>query len=146
MINYKNFFICTFLVGKAVLNSLRDGEEFSPIRQMQGQAPFILNLSLSYIKDKFDVGLFYNVEGEKLSIVGINRRPNIYSSPFHSINLNFSTYLNNDKSLKLSLLSKNLLNQKREFYAKSYGIEDQIYSSFLSGRTFSFKLSYKLNN
>lgn len=130
----------------SVLNSLRDGEEFSPIRQMQGQAPFILNLSLSYIKDKFDVGLFYNVEGEKLSIVGINRRPNIYSSPFHSINLNFSTYLNNDKSLKLSLLSKNLLNQKREFYAKSYGIEDQIYSSFLSGRTFSFKLSYKLNN
>ena len=52
------------------LNSFVMEKNF-PYKANARSGPFILNLSLSYIKDKFDVGLFYNAEGEKLSIVGI---------------------------------------------------------------------------
>ena len=130
----------------SILNSLRDGEGFSDTRPMQGQAPFILNLGLSYKKDMFDLGFYYNVEGEKLSIVGINRRPNIYTSPFHSLNFNFSCYTSLKEKLKITLTAKNLLNQEIELFAKSYGIDDQVYNSFHPGRTLGFKISYLLND
>ena len=126
----------------SVMSNLRDEEGFSNTRAMQGQAPFILNLSLSYAIDKFDIALFYNVEGEKLSVVGVNRRPNIYVSPFHSMNFKFSKIIL--ENLKISFMVKNLLNQDKEMFAKSFGIDDQLYSSFSPGRIFSFKMSYNL--
>ena len=58
-------------------NNLRHGENFSDKREMQGQAPYLVNFGLSY-KNKsknLDIGLFYNVQGSTLSIVGINNRP-----------------------------------------------------------------------
>ena len=94
----------------------------------------------------FDLGFYYNVEGEKLSIVGINRRPNIYTSPFHSLNFNFSCYTSLKEKLKITLTVKNLLNQKIELFAKSYGIDDQVYNSFHPGRALGFKISYLLND
>ena len=62
------------------INNLRDGESFNNKREMQGQAPYLVNLGFSY-KSKtkgIDIGLFYNVQGSTLSIVGINNRPVLY--------------------------------------------------------------------
>ena len=86
-------------------NNLRQGENFSDKREMQGQAPYLVNFGLSY-KNKsknLDIGLFYNVQGPTLSIVGINNRPNIYSAPFNSLNLNILCDINKKSKLTFSI-------------------------------------------
>ncbi len=123
-------------------NNLRVGEKFSDTREMQGQAPYLINIGLTY-KNKvkpFNAGLFYNVQGSTLSIVGINNRPDIYSSPFNSLNANI-IYVYNQKST-FTLSVKNLMDQKREMVTRSYSIDDQVYSSYHPGMTFGFKWSY----
>ena len=129
---------------QSILNSLREGEEFSSTRSMQGQSPYIFNCGISYLNNNVESSLTYNVEGQKLSIVGINRRPNIYTNPFHSLNISAS--LNNIiyDNLKISLLCKNILNQKRELVAQSYGIKDQTYNTYEIGRSIGIKLKYVL--
>ena len=128
-------------------NNLRDGEEFSEVRNMQGQAPFLVNTGVSFkdIDKKLEAGLFYNVQGPTLSIVGINKRPDIYSAPFHSLNLNILTQIGKEDKLQLSFKINNILDSKRELLTQSYGIESSVFSSFSPGRTFSLKLSYALN-
>ena len=37
---------------------------------------------------------------------------------------------------------KNILNQKRELVAQSFGIKDQIYNSYSIGRSIGIKLKY----
>lgn len=129
---------------QSILNSLREGEEFSSTRSMQGQSPYIFNCGISYLNNNIESSLTYNVEGQKLSIVGINRRPNIYTNPFHSLNISAS--LNNIiyDNLKISLLCKNILNQKRELVAQSYGTKDQTYNTYEIGRSIGIKLKYVL--
>ena len=109
-------------------NNLRQGENFSDKREMQGQAPYLVNFGLSY-KNKsknLDIGLFYNVQGPTLSIVGINNRPNIYSAPFNSLNLNVLCDIN--KKSKLTFSIKNILDEDRQMLTQSYGSDQQIYS------------------
>ncbi len=126
------------------LNNLRQDEKFSDKREMQGQAPYLVNLGLSY-KNKLnnlDIGLFYNVQGPTLSIVGINNRPDIYTSPFNSLNLNVLYDIN--KKSKLTFSIKNILDEERQMLTQSYGVEDQVYSSYSPGTSFSFKWSYDI--
>ena len=126
------------------LNNLRQDEKFSDKREMQGQAPYLVNLGLSY-KNKLnnlDIGLFYNVQGPTLSIVGINNRPDIYTSPFNSLNLNVLYDIN--KKSKLTFSIKNILDEERQMLTQSYGAEDQVYSSYSPGTSFSFKWSYDI--
>ena len=129
---------------QSIFNSLREDEEFSSNRSMQGQAPYIFNCGVSYLNNKIESSLTYNVEGQKLSIVGINRRPNIYTTPFHS--LNFSISLNNIiyNNLNISLICKNILNQRHELVAQSFGVEDQIYNTYEIGRSVGIKLKYNI--
>ena len=129
---------------QSILNSLREGEEFSSSRSMQGQAPYIFNCGISYLNNNIESSLTYNVEGQKLSIVGINRRPNIYTNPFHSLNISVSLKNIIYDNLKISLMCKNILNQKRELVAQSFGIKDQIYNSYSIGRSIGIKLKYVL--
>ena len=129
---------------QSIFNSLREDEEFSSNRSMQGQAPYIFNCGVSYLNNKIESSLTYNVEGQKLSIVGINRRPNIYTTTFHSLNISIS--LNNIiyNNLNISLICKNILNQKHELVAQSFGIEDQIYKTYEIGRSVGLKLKYNI--
>ncbi|MGC6491191.1 MAG: TonB-dependent receptor domain-containing protein [Flavobacteriales bacterium] len=124
------------------LNNLREGEEFSDSREMQGQAPYLINAGLSYKTDdnKVEGGLFYNVQGPTLSIVGINNRPDIYTSPFNSLNLNL-LYKFSDRS-QFSLNIKNMIDEKKELVTESFGIDPEIYSSYSPGRTIAFKWTY----
>ncbi len=129
---------------QSIFNSLREDEEFSSNRSMQGQAPYIFNCGVSYLNNKIESSLTYNVEGQKLSIVGINRRPNIYTTPFHSLNISIS--LNNIiyNNLNISLICKNILNQRHELVAQSFGVEDQIYNTYEIGRSVGIKLKYNI--
>ncbi|MDB0006879.1 TonB-dependent receptor [Flavobacteriales bacterium] len=125
-------------------NNLRQGENFSDKREMQGQAPYLVNFGLSYKNkaNKIDIGLFYNVQGPTLSIVGINNRPNIYSAPFNSLNLNVLCDIN--KKSKLTFSIKNILDEDRQMLTQSYGSDQLIYSAYSPGKSFSFKWSYNI--
>lgn len=125
-------------------NNLRQGEEFSDKREMQDQAPYLVNLGFSY-KSKargLDIGLFYNVQGPTLSIVGINNRPDIYTAPFNSLNLNVLCDIN--KKSKLTFSIKNILDEDRQMLTQSYNSEEQVYSAYSTGQSFSLKWSYNI--
>ena len=76
----------------------RTGQEIKEYRAMAGQAPYLINAGLSYlggIKDStfwrgVQMGMFYNVQGRTLQIVGIADKPDIYTKPFHSLNFTAS--------------------------------------------------------
>lgn len=127
------------------MNNLRNGETLSDTRQMQGQAPYIINAGLSYLKmeNGFEAGLYYNVQGKKLAVVGLGPNPDVFEQPFHSMNFSMSKELGKENQSKITFGIKNLLNDKVESYYESYGSEDKVFSSYAPGR--SFNLSYSLN-
>ena len=42
---------------QSILNSLREGEEFSSTRSMQGQSPYIFNCGISYLNNNVESNL-----------------------------------------------------------------------------------------
>ena len=69
---------------------------------MAGQAPYLINTGISYLGENgfwsgFEAGLYYNVQGTTLQYVGIADRPDIYTLPFHSLNLTASKQLGKGK-------------------------------------------------
>ena len=170
-LNFNTSFISsrTYLFGDELtskLDNLRDGESLNDnndfqerffnllgiednseyYRVMQGQAPYLINLGLSYANNEnhLQCGMYYNVQGKTLSVVSINREPDIYSSPFHSLNLNLSKKFGNKNQIKVNLGAKNILNSKKEMLTDSFEAIDEIYSSYDPAREFFIKLSYNL--
>ncbi len=125
----------------------RTGQTIDKYREMAGQSPYLLNIGASYnggvnnFWKGLEAGLFYNVQGKALSIVGISDRPDIYTNPFHSLNFNISKQFNN--GLGIGLKVKNILNSKDEVIYQSYKAEDQYYSLKEKGTSLSLSISYK---
>ncbi|MEM1135341.1 MAG: TonB-dependent receptor [Bacteroidota bacterium] len=126
-----------------VLNS-REGENIENTRDMAGQAPYIINTGLSYRNPIYglDAGIFYNVQGRTLAIVGIGSRPDIYSVPFHSLNFNANKTFGAEARLRAGIKIDNILNDLREEVFESFNAEDQIFTRFGPGTTFSVRLGY----
>ncbi|WP_163715144.1 TonB-dependent receptor [Mangrovibacterium lignilyticum] len=126
----------------------REGESISRYRDMAGQAPYIVNAGISFDGSEegfgkgLNAGLYYNVQGESLMIVGITDRPDVYNVPFHSLNFNTSKAFGKDQQWKLGFKIENLLNSDKEAIYKNFGAKDQFYSKLSPGRTFELKLSY----
>ncbi len=127
------------------LNS-RVGESIKSNRQMQGQAPYIVNAYMNYVnKDKaWEVNLSYNVQGSSLAIVGIGLNPDVYTSPYHDMSFKASKRIGKRKQLGLSVGANNLLNANKIKVYKSHGANDQIFEQFRPYRTFNLGLSWKL--
>ena len=90
-------------------------------RALQGASPFLINLDVNYApkfsKDKEgSFSLVYNVQGPRISSVGIGGVNNVMEETFHSLDFICSYSLNSKMKLKLQL--KNLMNQKQEFSQK----------------------------
>jgi TonB-dependent receptor len=128
------------------LEYVRDGETINTVRKMAGQAPYIINGGLSYndYEKGLDMGLFYNVKGSTLNIVGIGLFPDVYTEPFHSLNFGFNKKLGSAEKLFLDLKVSNILNDTADIFYKSYEAESQVFSSINPGRSFSLGLSFKL--
>ncbi|MEE4197251.1 MAG: TonB-dependent receptor [Bacteroidales bacterium] len=125
--------------------SARTGETISRYRDMAGQSPFLLNAGLTFkgeedIWKNLEAGLYYNVQGKTLQVVGIKDRPDIYQKPFHSLNFNFSKQFQNGFGVGLKI--KNLLNSKNETIYQSFKAQKQYYELRESGTSYSFHLSY----
>ena len=77
------------------LNAARDGESISRTRDLQGQSPFLINSNIEFLNEEtgFQYGLFYNVQGRTLEVVGTGIVPDVYTVPFHSLNFNLKNFL-----------------------------------------------------
>ncbi|WP_291855852.1 TonB-dependent receptor [Marinilabilia sp.] len=120
------------------------GQTIDDTREMAGQSPYVINAGFTYnnYESGLAAGLFYNVKGETLSIVGAGLFPDIYIEPFHSLNFSVNKKFGADQNTKVDFKVSNVLNQRQESYYQSYKAENQVYNIFNPGRTFSVGLSY----
>ena len=126
-------------------NYEREGETIENTRQMAGQAPYVVNAGLMY--DNKDLGLnagiFYNVKGPTLTIVGLGLYPDVYNVPFHSLNFGINKKLGKDGRTVIDFKVSNILNDKRESVYRSFNAEDQYFNSFSPGISFGLGVSHK---
>jgi len=124
----------------------RVGESIVNTRAMAGQSPYVLNGGLSYTapESHTNVGVYYNVKGPTLQIVGMGLFPDVYTQPFHSLNFSYTTKLGKEKGIDLKLRASNLLNDDVLSVYKSYGATDQIFSRYAPGWGVSAGLTFKL--
>lgn len=128
----------------------RTGQTIDKYRDMAGQAPYIINVGLSYdggVKgfwNGLEAGLYYNVQGNTLQYVGIADRPDIYVKPFNSLNLNVNKSMGENKRLQLGFRIENILNAKKESVFESYGAADQYFTRLNQGVEFHLRLSYSI--
>jgi hypothetical protein len=130
------------------VNNARAGQTIDQYRDMAGQAPYLVNIGLTYsglqrgFWNGFEAGLFYNVQGPTLTFVGIVDRPDVYSVPFHSLNLNLIKLFGQGR-YRLALKFTNLLDDRRELVFKSYKAEDQFFTSLRPGTT--IRVAFTIN-
>ena len=113
-------------------------------RVMVGQAPFVINFGLQYNNPSkiFDAGLFYNVKGKTLTVVGEGFFPDIYSQPFHSLNFNLNKAIGKNKQTIINFSINNILNDKREDFFEAYNAQDQIFNQFTPGTEVGLGIKY----
>ena len=90
------------------------------------------------------MGVYYNVKGPTLQIVGMGLFPDVYTQPFHSLNFSFTTKLGKEKGIDLKLRASNLLNDDVLSVYKSFQAQDQIFSRYTPGWRVSAGLTFKL--
>jgi len=123
----------------------REGESIGRTRDMAGQSPWVINAGLSYENSSLglEVGVFYNVKGPALMVVGTGLIPDVYSEPFHSLNFKASKTFGENQRTRLSLKVENMINDRRESFFRSYGATKQVFSSINPGFTFSIGVNHK---
>ena len=125
----------------------RDGETIKKTRDMAGQSPWVINAGLSYTNNKLGInlGVFYNVKGPTLTIVGTGLIPDVYSQPIHSLNFSYNQKLGKDQNTIIEFNVSNMLNSKNESHFQSYNAASQVFSSFNPGVTFSLGVNHNFN-
>lgn len=123
-------------------------------RPMYDQAPYILNLDLSYdnLRSGTSASLVFNVAGPRV-VIASPKTDDVYEQPAHSLDFIFSQRLGKHLAIKFAV--KNILNPEFERTIGEDGkdrpagnitengtIPDSIYSSYRKGLTFSVGLSY----
>lgn len=122
----------------------KTGQKLEPVRQMAGQAPYVVNAGITYGNSEMELeaGFFYNVKGPTLAIVGAGLFPDVFDHPFHSLNFSLNKKFMNNK-LVLDFKISNILKSSIESYYQSYKAENEYFSSYNPGISFGLGLSYK---
>lgn len=122
----------------------REGETVKNTREMAGQSPYVINAGFIYsnLAMGLGAGIFYNMKGPTLFLVGSGLYPDVYTEPFHSLNFSMNKNFGKKRNISLELKIVNLLDDRIESFFQSYNAEEQIFSSINPGRTFSFGVSY----
>jgi outer membrane receptor protein involved in Fe transport len=123
----------------------KDGETIEPTRNMAGQSPFVVNAGISYSNREsgLNLGMFYNVKGETLYIVGAGLFPDIYYEPFHSLNFSLNKTFGDENQNSIELKVANILDDRVETFYQSFGAEKQPFTSVNPGRSISIGISRK---
>lgn len=125
-------------------NREKQGQNIDDQRQMAGQAPYIINAGLTYDNAdlNMDAGLFYNLKGKTLVLVGGGTYPDVYTEPFHNLNFNLNKSFGQQSQYSLSVNVSNILNDRREEFYHGYNTADKIYEGYSPGRTYSIGFKY----
>ena len=115
------------------------GIQTSSERPLQGQCPYIVNISVGFEDPNWGISsaVAYNIFGRRLSEVGNHGAPDVYEQPRGQLDVSFSRTVANH--FKFSVSAKNLLNP----YVR-YKIGEATYLEYKLGRSFSFGVSYNL--
>jgi outer membrane receptor protein involved in Fe transport len=124
----------------------RDGETIDRTRVMAGQAPYVVNAGITYGNRDMglDAGLFYNVKGPTLTIVGSGLIPDVYALPFNSLNFSLNKKLGAEKRTTLEFTISNIMGERVSEVYRSYQAADMPYYSVYPARSFGIGLKYKL--
>ena len=116
---------------------LRDGQELGDSRPLQGQSPYLINLGIEYNNQEKGIqgGLFFNVQGKTLQVVGDGFYPDVYTMPFNNLNFNMIKQLKKNKTLTFKVT--NILDDARESQFIGFNKESEYFSLRNIGRTFS---------
>jgi len=117
--------------------------QIDPYRQLQGQSPYLINAGILYTHEKYEAGLFYNVQGSALEVVGVGNIPDVYTAPFHNLNANFSKKFGANDNQSLSLKMDNLLDDDRESRYEYFGDQSNVFSFYRPRRSFSLGYTLK---
>ena len=125
-------------------NYEKAGQNITNKRDMAGQSPYVINAGLSYSDPKagLNAGVFYNVKGPTLYIVGVGLYPDVYSEPFHSLNLSFNKTFGKEGKTSLDFKVANLLNDRVEKFFQSYNTDQQIFDRINPGVIFSLGFAH----
>ncbi len=122
-------------------------DEVKRYRDLQGQSPYMINAGLIFAKpeQRFETGVFFNVQGETLEIVGTGGQiPDVYTQPFENLDLTISKVFGDSKfEKKLTFRAQNLLDATRESLYQQDGMQDFVFRSFKPGTRFTLGLSMK---
>ncbi|WP_127844305.1 TonB-dependent receptor [Psychroflexus aestuariivivens] len=123
----------------------REGQVIDDERDLQGQSPYLINVGLNYDDPEkgWQGGLFYNVQGETLEVVGIRNVPDAYTQPFHNMSFRLSKAFGENKNSSINFGFSNILNDVIETNYNSFQAESRIYSRRDPGQAFSLGYSYK---
>jgi len=123
----------------------RVGETVDNKRDLQGQSPFLINVGLDYANDNIGLqsGLFYNVQGKTLEVVGTGIVPDVYTLPYNSLNFTLNKAFGKIKNSAIDLKVTNILGDKKESNYESFQAMDQLYSLRNPGTEFSLGYTYK---
>ncbi|WP_411894193.1 TonB-dependent receptor domain-containing protein [Winogradskyella sp. A2] len=123
----------------------RDGETIERKRDLQGQAPYLINVGLNYNDSEkgFRTGLFYNLQGETLEVVGIREVPDVYTKPFNSLNFTLNKTFGEQKRSSIDLKVNNILNSTRLSEYVSYRAQDQVFTLREPGTEISLGYTFK---
>ncbi len=115
------------------------GIQTSSERPLQGQCPYIVNISVGFEDPNWGISsaVAYNIFGRRLSEVGNHGVPDVYEQPRGQLDVSFSRTVANH--FKFSVSAKNLLDP----YVH-YKIGEATYLEYKLGRSFSFGISYNL--
>lgn len=112
------------------------GVQTSDSRALQGQSPYVVNLTLGY--DNADKGLqgnlLYNVFGRRISEVGAQGLPDVFEQPRQQVDLNLKK---KHGKLTYKFSAKNLLDSKVLFKQA-----EGVFREHRAGRSFSLGVSY----
>jgi len=123
----------------------KEGETIERTRNMAGQSPYVVNAGVSYSNREsgMNLGMFYNVKGETLYIVGAGLFPDIYYEPFHSLNFSLNKTFGDEGQNTIELKVANILDDRVETFYQSYNAEKQPFTSVNPGRSISIGISRK---
>lgn len=113
-------------------------------RELQGQSPYMINVGLTANDSEKEIqaGLYYNVQGPTLQIVGVDIVPDVFTEPFHNLDFSASKVFNNDNiKKKITFRVKNILQDVRESYFVNNDEKIGLYGQRNPGITFSLGVS-----
>ncbi len=123
----------------------RDGETIERERDMQGQAPYVINAGLDYNNQDIGLqtGLFFNVQGETLEVVGIGLVPDVFTQPFNSLNFTLNKTFGENGRSAIDIKVNNILGAERLSEYVSFGTSNEVFSLRQPGTEFSLGYTFK---